>query len=69
MSELWKAQNAFIALYAQDVQEFPGCYKAHVRAAPHTAALGLVEHLDLDEVKQMTRDLRAEIRSVRKALQ
>ena len=62
---LAQARAAFIALYAQDVAANPDCYRAEVCANPRQHAEQLIDGLTLAEVRQLTRDLRQEMRQVK----
>lgn len=59
------ARAEWIALYVQDVEEYPEHYKADVREAPAAAARAIAEGLDEDEIRQLIRDLKAERRAVK----
>ena len=60
------ARTDFILLYACDVRENPGAYKAHVRHDPEGSAHALTEGLDPDECRRLLADLRQERRAIRK---
>lgn len=62
---LTQTRAAFIALYAQDVAASPDCYRAEVCAKPHQHAEHLIDGLTLAEVRQLTNDLRREMRRVK----
>lgn len=62
---LAQARAAFIALYAQDVDTNPDCYRAEVCANPRQTAENLIDGLTLAEVRQFTNDLRREMRQVK----
>lgn len=63
-----KASVEYVALFVQDVREHPTAYKASVVAFPEAVAMRALFGLNADEVKQMTRDLKAERRAVAKAM-
>jgi hypothetical protein len=63
-SNLTPAQREHIALFEQDVREHPGAYKAMVRDDPAGWALRTIEGLDDADVREFTRDLRAERKKV-----
>jgi hypothetical protein len=62
---LTQARAAYIALYAQDVAANPECYKAGVCANPRQHAEHLIDGLTLADTRQLTRDLRQEMRQVK----
>ena len=62
--DLTQAQRAYVALYVQDVQAHPAAYKADVRADPAAYATRIVDGLDDVDVRQFTRDLRAEMKQI-----
>ena len=64
IAQLMPPSAMFIALYVSDIEAHPECYKASVRADPKAAAIRLIDGLDDNEVRQLTRDLRAEIATV-----
>lgn len=66
-TKLEKARAAFVAEYAADVRENPDAFKDSVLGDPEGVAASLVDGLDLDDVRQFTRDLRAERRAVKRA--
>ena len=57
-------QSDFVALYAQDVREFPSAYKEAVRNNPEHAARVIINGLSDREVMGLLRDLRNERRKV-----
>lgn len=63
-TDLTAAQRAYVALFEQDVRNHPDAYKASVRADPGAYALQVIGDLDDADVRQFTRDLRAETRQV-----
>lgn len=63
-SGLTPAQRAYVTLFEQDVRMHPTAYKEMVRADPAAYALQVIGGLDDDDVRQFTRDLRAEMRQV-----
>lgn len=66
---LAKAYHAFVSLYTADVEAHPTAYKERVRQNPAAHAHFLLDGLNLKEVRQLTADLREEIRAVAKAQQ
>lgn len=56
----------YVALFESDVAAHPSAYKECVRGAPKQIAEQRVAGLTDSEVKQMVRDLRAEMRLVAK---
>jgi len=54
----------FIALYAQDVREWPAAYKERVRADPEGSARAIIDGLSEPEVAQVLRALKDERRDV-----
>lgn len=53
-------QRAYVAAVEEDVQRYPSAYKAYVRADPAKWAIRHIEGLDDAEVREMTREQRAE---------
>jgi hypothetical protein len=54
------AQSEFIDLFALDVSEFPDAYKETICAAPTFWAIRIIAGMSDDEVRGMTRSLKAE---------
>jgi len=61
-SSLTPAQRAYVSLFEQDVGKHPEAYKETVRTDPAAYALQVIDGLDDEDVRQFTRDLRAEMR-------
>lgn len=62
-----KARAVFVAEYAEDIRANPSAYKGWVCADPEGSAARLVDGLELADVREFTRSLRAERRAVSRA--
>lgn len=60
------ARAVFVALYAADVRANLGAFDADVQAAPEQTAERLVDDLDEVDIARMTRELKAEIRTIKR---
>lgn len=69
MTSRMQIKSDYIALFVEDVQQNPAAYKASVVADPRGAAATVLDGLTRDECAQMLRDLREEIRTVKRATQ
>ena len=58
------AHTEYVRLYVSDVNAHPLTYKERVRHDPAGSAASLINGLTEAEVKQLTRDLRSEMRAV-----
>ncbi len=59
-------KNEWVELFTQDVLENPTAYKASVVADPKAAALSIIGDSEDILIREMTRSLRAERRSIQK---
>lgn len=61
-----QAVEEYINLFARDVRNNPSAYKESVRANPERAAKRVIDGLTYAEVRRLTRELRAEIKMLKK---